>query len=313
MHATFRLEGSVECITSIQGVRTVKVPAPTSSECSPSRAPLTRKSVSSAPQRLARWRNWNPFVDSERESLETHGIREREVVMNAEEILTKIEEQSDARGVAHWANRYPNSALRTHGVGLTKLRKLAKSVGRDATLAAELWTSDVYELRVVALLIDDPKALTVEQAERQVDQLGEGQLAHVFASCDATLAKSSIAVDIAESWCGSASAIRRECGHSLVYELSKSKKKSAPTDAWFADRLRHIDASWREEDTDVRMSMATALMGMGKRSATLWPEALRVARDIGPIDFDPTGACDPMDVSKHIDHPRVRQKLGVDI
>ena len=59
------------------------------------------------------------------------------------------------------------------------------------------------------------------------------------------------------------------------------------------------------------MAMATALMGMGKRSAALWPDALRIARDIGPIDFDPTGCCDPMDVSKHIDHPRVREKLGV--
>jgi len=231
--------------------------------------------------------------------------------VNAGEVLGLIEAQRDERGIAHWQQRYPDARLTSYGVGLSKLRKTAKKVGRDAALAAELWESPVYEARVLSLLIDDPKALTVAQAERQVDELGEGQLAHVFASCDATLAKSSIAADLAETWCGSASEIRRECGHTLVYELAKSKKKSAPSDAWFAERLAHIDATWAGEGTDVRMAMATALMGMGKRSKALWGDALRVARDIGPIDFDPTGSCDPMDVSKHIDHPRVREKLGV--
>ena len=99
--------------------------------------------------------------------------------------------------------------------------------------------------------------------------------------------------------------------YGLVYELSKSKKKSAPSDAWFANHIARIDATWRDEITCVRMSMGLALMGMGKRSAALWTDALRVARDIGPIDFDPTGACDPMDFAKHLDNPRVRTKLGV--
>ena len=231
--------------------------------------------------------------------------------MNEADILTTLEDLRDKRGIKNWKKRYPDSKLRCYGVGLTKLRKVAKSVGRDAALAAVLWKSDVYEARVVSLLIDDPKKITAEQAERQVDQLGEGQLAHVFASCDATLAKSSLAVELAETWCGSDSTIRRDCGYALVYELSKSKKKSAPRDDWFADRLGHIDSTWRDEGADVRMSMAAALMGMGKRSATLWPEALRIAHDIGPIDFDPTGSCDPLDVTKHIDHPGVRNKLGV--
>jgi len=231
--------------------------------------------------------------------------------MNEAAVLDLVNEHGDARARAHWQERFPHSELRSVGVGLTKLRKIGKQVGRDADLAAELWKSDVYELRVLALLIDDPKAITVEQAERQVEQLGEGQLAHVFASCDATLAKSTIAQQLAEAWCVSDDAVRRQCGHTLVYELSKSKKKSAPDDAWFHDRIAHIDATWRGEGVDGQLAMATALMGMGKRSASLWPEALRVARDIGPIDFDPTGSCDPMDVVKHIDHPRVREKLGV--
>ena len=62
-------------------------------------------------------------------------------------------------------------------------------LGRDPKLAKQLWNSKVYEMKVLALLIDDPKAMTVEQAETQVEELQGGYLAHVFSSCDATLAK----------------------------------------------------------------------------------------------------------------------------
>lgn len=231
--------------------------------------------------------------------------------MTESDVLALLEPLGSQRARDNWRALYPDSPLTSVGVGLTQLRKVAKKVGRDAELAAKLWASDVYELRMIGLMIDDPKTITVQQAERQVEQLEGGQFAHVFASCDATLAKSGVAVELAEAWTVHDDAIRRQCGYTLVYELSKSKKKSAPDDAWFAHHIARIDETWSAEDTDGRMAMATALMGMGKRSAALWPEALRVARDIGPIDFDPTGKCDPMDVSKHIDNERVRSKLGV--
>ena len=59
------------------------------------------------------------------------------------------------------------------------------------------------------------------------------------------------------------------------------------------------------------MSMAGALMGIGKRSKKLNAAALKVAREIGPIDFDPDGRCDPMDVSKHLTSDYIRKKLGI--
>lgn len=46
--------------------------------------------------------------------------------------------------------------------------------------------------------------------------------------------------------------------------------------------------------------MATALMGIGKRTKKLNAAALTVAKKMGPLDFDPTGKCDPFDVAKHL-------------
>ena len=52
------------------------------------------------------------------------------------------------------------------------------------------------------------------------------------------------------------------------------------------------------------MAMASALMGMGKRNARLNAAALKVARQIGPIEFDPTGKCAPFDVAKNLSRLR---------
>ncbi len=231
--------------------------------------------------------------------------------MTSDAVLALIESHRDERGIQHWNQRHADSPMRSVGVGLTKLRKLAKQVGRDHELAAELWQSDLYEARVMALLIDDPKKISREQAERQVEELEGGQLAHVFSSCDASLAKVRYVRELADDWMGSDDAMRQRCGYGLLYEMSKSKKKSAPDDDYFSAWIAHIDARRGAADADLLMAMAGALMGVGKRNARLHGEALALARAIGPIDWDPTGKCDPFDVVKHLDNERLRTKLGV--
>lgn len=231
--------------------------------------------------------------------------------MTPEQVHALLAENADERGIRHWNQRFPDSPLHSHGIGLTKLRKLDKSIGRDHVLSQQLWTSEVYEARVVALLIDEPKRITRAQAEAQVEQLQGGQLVHVFSSCDAALGRVAFVVELAEDWIRSTDPVRRRCGYGLVYELSKSKKKSAPDEDWFVAWVDHIDQTRHDEDIDGKMAMATALMGIGKRTARLNTAALAVARAMGPLDWDPTGSCDPFDVVKHLDNPRLHKKLGL--
>lgn len=228
--------------------------------------------------------------------------------MNENEVLALLAENQNERGIANW-KKLDSSGLESFGIGLTKLRKLAKGIGRDHDLAGALWRSKVYEAKVLGLLIDDPKQVTREQAEFQVEQLHGGMLAHVFSSCDATLAKTPFVRDLADSWMQSDDKIRRRCGYGLLYEISKDKKKSAPDDAYFLGWIDHIEESWQSEDTTTLCAMAGALMGIGKRNKVLNTAALRVAREIGPIHFD--DKCDPMDVVKHLDNDRLHKKLGI--
>lgn len=232
--------------------------------------------------------------------------------MTLEEVISLLADARDDRGVKHWQRLGERTAgLQSLGIGLTRLRKFAKQMGRDSELARALWQTDIYDAKVIALLIDDPKKLTREQAERQVDQLHDGMLTHVFASCDATLAKTPFVVELANEWVRSDDPIRRDCGYGLIYEVSKFAGKKAPDESLFLHHVNHIAATIEREQENVRLAMAFALMGIGKRTIALNTAALRVARAVGPIEFySASGNCEPFDVVKHLTTVRLQAKLN---
>ncbi len=230
--------------------------------------------------------------------------------MNTTEVLELLEANKNDRGIENWKKLGPNTGeLKSYGIGLTQLRKLAKQIGRDRDLATDLWKGDVYDAKVIALLIDDPKVMTQEQAEAQVEEVGRGQLSHVFSSCDATLSKTPFVVELASKWMASQDPVRRGCGYGLLYEVSKFTKKTAPNDAFFLERIEHIRKTFDREERSVQGSMGGALIGIGKRNATLNTAALKLARAIGPIRFGTE--FEPLDVAKHLTSDRLREKLGV--
>lgn len=229
------------------------------------------------------------------------------------DVLERLEAERDERGMQHWARLGGGTGgLKSFGIGLTRLREFARPLGRDHALAQALWETDVHDARIVALLVDDPARITREQAERQVEQLAGGQLAHVFSSCDATLAKTPFVVALADDWTRSDDPVRRACGYGLLYEVSKFSGKKAPDEAFFLGHVARIAERIDAEGEPVRLAMATALMGIGKRTAALNRAALKVARAAGPIGFtSASGACEPFDVAKHLTTDRLKAKLGL--
>ncbi|MCO8121473.1 DNA alkylation repair protein [Stieleria sp. TO1_6] len=233
--------------------------------------------------------------------------------MNKTEVFQLLKENSNPRGIENWKKcGVKDSGLKSFGIGLTQLRKLAKQIGRDHQLALQLWKSDIYDAKVIGLLIDEPKKITREQAEQQVESLAGGYLAHVFASCDATLPKTPFAFELAQDWIASDDANRRRCGYSLIYELSKKNPKGMDDD-YLLQLIEQIKSKIHGEDMWVRESMNTALMGIGKRSKRLHQAALKAAKSIGPVDIDygDDNSCQPLDVVKHLTSDHLRKKLGV--
>ena len=231
--------------------------------------------------------------------------------MNKTDVFELLEQHKNERGIAHWNKMSNTGNLSSYGLGLTTQRKLAKQIGRNRELAQILWQTDCYDAKVLGLLIDEPKLITEEQAELQVQQLQGGMLTHVFSSCDATLAKSPVAFDVANKWLNSDDSIRQSCAYGLVYEFSKKKSKQYSED-FFETVLNKIESSFPEADKKILLAMGGALLGIGKRSANLNQRALHIARLIGPIDFNEDGqTCDPLNVEKHLINPTLQTKLGL--
>ncbi len=233
--------------------------------------------------------------------------------MTKTQVLALLKENQNERGIAHWKKMGARKTgkLKSFGIGLTQLRKLAKQIGRDHKLAQLLWKSDIYDAKVLGLLIDDPKQITREQAEQQVEQLHAGMLAHVFASCDATLAKSPIAEPLSRDWIESKDNVRRRCGYTLLYELSKKSIKTMD-DAYFLDRITHIRDTIHDQEMWVREAMNLALMGIGKRNPRLNQAAIAAVKSIGPVDIDygPDNNCEPLNVMYHLTSEYVKRKFS---
>lgn len=232
--------------------------------------------------------------------------------MKKTEVIALLKENQNERGIENWKkNEQERSGLKSFGIGLTQLRKLAKTVGRDHKLAGQLWKSKIYDAKVIGLLIDDPKLLTKEQAELQVDELEGGMLSHVFASCDATLAKTPFAFELASEWIESDCDARRSCGYGLLYELSKKNPKGMD-DEFLLACIDTIHDTILDEEVGVRGSMAGALMGIGKRNKKLNKAAIKVAKAIGPVDVyeDDEKDCEPFDVLKHLTSDYLKKKLA---
>jgi len=233
--------------------------------------------------------------------------------MNKSEVMSLLESNKNDRGIKNLNEmEFDKCQYESFGIGMTVLRKLSKQIGKNHQLAQELWKTNNYDAKVVAILIDDAKSITLDQVESQVEDIDFGYLVHVFSACGAPVANVPYIAELASEWVESSDSVRRRCAYGFLYELSKSKKKTAPNDDYFLKYISHIDNIYPVEDKSVHMSMASALMGIGKRNLKLNQAALKVANSIGPIPVE-TGKtkCEPFNVSKHLTSDYLTKKLGL--
>jgi len=79
--------------------------------------------------------------------------------MQYENILKKLKVLSNPKAVEGMA-RFGISPVNTYGVSIPNLRKIAKEIGRDHSLAQQLWNSGIHEARILASMIDEPNQVT---------------------------------------------------------------------------------------------------------------------------------------------------------
>ncbi|MBW2617968.1 MAG: DNA alkylation repair protein [Deltaproteobacteria bacterium] len=192
--------------------------------------------------------------------------------MNLDEVMKRLRGLADPASVAGMAGY--GIVGQVLGVKIPQMRRLAKEIGRDRDLAAQLWAEGFRETRIVASMIDDPKALTEEQMEEWAAGFDSWEV------CDQVVMnlfeKHPLAWTKAVEWSGRGEEFVKRAGFVLVARLAVSDKKAADEKFWpFFDLIE------READDGrnyVKKAVNWALRQMGKRNQNLNARAIETAR-----------------------------------
>ena len=84
--------------------------------------------------------------------------------MEADGILARLKSLANPEAVDGMA-RYGINPHNTLGVSIPTFRGLAKQIGTDHELAAQLWASGIHEARILASLVDDPRKVSEAQMD----------------------------------------------------------------------------------------------------------------------------------------------------
>ena len=191
------------------------------------------------------------------------------------DILSEVRALGSERNRAGMA-RYGINVERAFGVSVYELRRIAKRLGTDHTLALALWDTGNHEARLLACFVDDPARVT----ERQLEAWGRG-----FDSWDiCDQATTSLFDQTTFGWAKAVEWAARDgewvkrAGFALMAGLAVHDK--AAEDEAFLRLLPVIERGAFDERNFVRKAINWALRNIGKRNATLHAAAVACAERI---------------------------------
>ena len=199
--------------------------------------------------------------------------------MNSKKIISELKKHSkpkDREGMARFGIN-PKYAL---GVRIPVLRGLAKKIGKNHQLAAELWKTKIHEARILACMIDDPKIVAEEQMEEWVKEFNSWDLCDQC--CMNLFDKLPVAWKKAIEWPKRKEEFVRRSGFALMACLAWHDKKAKDKD--FFKFFPIIKKYSTDERNFVRKAVNWALRQIGKRNKNLNKEAIKLAKEIQKID-----------------------------
>ena len=180
--------------------------------------------------------------------------------MTCNEIIIFLQNHASPDNVAGMA-RFGISTVSTLGVNIPLLRELAKSHRRNHRLALELWQTGIHEARILASLVDDPKAVTEEQLEEWVLEIESWD---VCDQCCANLfALTPFAWDKAVKWSSRPEEFVKRAGFVLMARLAVQEKKAPAT--LFQPFFKLMRREAEDERNFVKKAVNWALREIGKR------------------------------------------------
>ncbi len=166
------------------------------------------------------------------------------------------------------------------GVSIPDLRKMAKDIGKDHTLALELWKTGIAEAGILAAMVDDPDKLTEEQMEDWVKGINSWDVCDQI--CMNLFEKSQLAWKKIADWSEREEEFVKRTAFSLIACLAWHDKKTS--DEKFIELLPAVIRGATDERNFVKKSVNWALRNIGKRNLNLNKVAINTAKEIQRLD-----------------------------
>lgn len=195
------------------------------------------------------------------------------------EILTRLRAISDPKSLDGMA-RFGINTENAYGVSIPSLRSVAKEIGKNHSLAQQLWSSRIHEARILASMIDDPRQVSEQQMEEWARDFDSWDVCDQC--CSNLFDKTEFAHRKAIEWSRREEEFVRRAGFVLMATLAVHDKEAK--DEEFVKFLPIIEKHSTDERNFVKKATNWALRQIGKRDAYLNKIAIRTARSIAHKD-----------------------------
>lgn len=213
--------------------------------------------------------------------------------MTPTEVEGRLAELADARGVAVLRKLgYHGPA---YGVGITRLKILAKEIGRDPGLSQALWRSEPYEAKLLSIFTADPRRIDRQELEIMASEIPGVDVLWQFPKVLA--AKVPYADQVMEDWLHRPEEMVLASGYHLAAILGADSRKG--DDSFFLDLLSRIEIEAPDAANWVREAMLYTLIGVARRGDAFRDRAAEVWESIRPVEIDyGETRCKPPEVEK---------------
>jgi 3-methyladenine DNA glycosylase AlkD len=191
-------------------------------------------------------------------------------------------------------------------LGLTTpfIRSLAKIYKGNHPLAMELWNSGVFEARILAAFIANPKQITLPQLNAWAKEFDN------WAICDGVclhfFRKTPYAHQLAQQWSKRKEEYVKRAGFTMMATLAVHDKESGNT--VFKNYLTIVKNNSKDERNGVKKAVNWALRQIGKRNLVLNAAAIKTAEAIRKID-SPSARWIATDALRELHSDAVQRRL----
>jgi 3-methyladenine DNA glycosylase AlkD len=199
--------------------------------------------------------------------------------IKASTIIKRLKSLANPKNVAGMA-RFGIKPHKVLGIPMPYLRQTARRIGKNHTLAQELWASGIHEAQILASLVDEAHLVTERQMEQWPKDFDSWGVCDQV--CMNLFDKTSFAYAKTLAWGQRKEEFIKRAGFALMAALA-CHDKQAP-DKSFLRFLPAIKRAATDERNFVRKAVNWALRGIGKRNLTLNKAAIKAAQEIHKID-----------------------------